>query len=106
MCSYIFRGGVLTMRIKTFVYPHPINVFVIKRLGMSVEEFCELPNYKQGTVSSWVTRNRTVRTIPCDFLYCLSLSAGLSMDRVYQDLLILEEDYLKSIDPKKKKDRI
>ena len=29
------------MRIKTFVYPHPINVFVIKRLGMSVEEFYE-----------------------------------------------------------------
>ena len=25
------------------------------------------------------------------------------MDRVYQDLLILEEDYLKCIDPKKRK---
>lgn len=94
------------MRIKTFVYPHSINVFIIKHLGMSVEEFCELHNYKQGTVSSWVTRNRTVRTIPCDFLYCLSLSAGLSMDKVYEQLLLLEEEFQKSMVPKKKKEKI
>ncbi|MDT2297838.1 type III secretion system protein PrgN [Enterococcus faecium] len=94
------------MAINTFVYPHPINVFIIGQLGMSVEEFCELHNYKQGTVASWVTRNRTVRTVPCDFLYCLSLSASKSMDCVYEELLVLEENFLKSLSPKKRKEHI
>lgn len=94
------------MSVKTYVYPHPINAFVIGQLGISVEEFCELHGYKQGTVSSWVTRNRSVKAIPCDFLYCLSLSGNVSMDKVYHELLILEEDFLRSIDPKRKKKKI
>ena len=94
------------MKVNTFVYPHPVNVFIIRQLGMTVDEFCELHNFKQGTVASWVTRNRTVRTIPCDFLYCLSLSSGITMDRVYQDLLLLEDEFLKSINPKKRKKKI
>ena len=81
----------LTMSINTFVYPYPINVFIISRLGMTVEQFCELHGYKQSTVASWVTRNRAVKTLPCDFLYCLSLSSGWSMDGVYRHLLVLEE---------------
>ncbi|EGO9032051.1 type III secretion system protein PrgN, partial [Enterococcus faecalis] len=38
---------------KTFVYPHPINAYIIKQLGITVEEFCELHAFSQGTVSSW-----------------------------------------------------
>ncbi|EGP4902735.1 type III secretion system protein PrgN [Enterococcus faecalis] len=94
------------MSINTFVYPYPINVFIISRLGMTVEQFCELHGYKQSTVASWVTRNRTVKTLPCDFLYCLSLSSGWSMDGVYRHLLVLEEKFLKSMDPKKKKEQV
>ena len=91
------------MSINTFVYPYPINVFIISRLGMTVEQFCELHGYKQSTVASWVTRNRSVKAIPCDFLYSLSLAASLPMDHVYKDLLQLEEQFLLSIDPKKEK---
>lgn len=91
------------MSVKTYVYPHPINAFVIGRLGISVEEFCELHGYKQGTVSSWVTRNRSIKAIPCDFLYSLSLAASLPMDYVYKELLQLEEQFLLSIDPKREK---
>ena len=65
------------MSINTFVYPYPINVFIISRLGMTVEQFCELHGYKQSTVASWVTRNRTVKTLPCDFCIVLVfLQAG------------------------------
>lgn len=94
------------MKLNTFVYPHPVNVFIIRQLGITVEQFCELHGYKQGTVASWVTRNRTVKTLPCDFLYCLSLSSGWAMDDVYRHLLVLEERFLKSIDPKKKKEQV
>lgn len=72
----------------------------------AVEQFCELHGYKQSTVASWVTRNRAVKTLPCDFLYCLSLSSGWSMDGVYRHLLVLEEKFLKSMDPKKKKEQV
>lgn len=91
------------MSVNTYVYPHPVSVFVIRRLGMTIDEFCELHSYKQSTVASWVTRSRTVKTLPCDFLYCLSLSSGNSMDKVYQELLLLEDDFLRSIHPKRKK---
>ncbi|NQE03542.1 type III secretion system protein PrgN [Enterococcus gallinarum] len=94
------------MSVNTFVYPYPINVFVIRQLGMSVEEFCELHDYKQSTVATWSYRNRPVSLLPCDFLYCLSLSSGWSMDKVYKELLVLEEIYLESLDPKKEKKSI
>ncbi len=38
------------MSINTFVYPYPINVFIISQLGLTVEQFCELHGYKQSTV--------------------------------------------------------
>lgn len=99
-------GGLPSMSVNTFVYPYPVSVFIIKQLGMSVEEFCELHDYKQSTVATWSYRNRPVGLLPCDFLYCLSLSAGWSMDRVYRELLVLEEVYQESLDPKKEKKSI
>ena len=92
------------MSVNTFVYPYPVTVFVIRQLGMTVEEFCELHTYKQSTVATWAYRNRPVGALPCDFLYCLSLSAGKSMDKVYQELLELEEYFIRGLDPKKKKE--
>lgn len=68
---------------KTFVYPHPINTYIIKQLGITVEEFCELHNLSQGTISSWITRNKKIDTLPVSFIYSLSLSASKSMDQVY-----------------------
>lgn len=94
------------MSVNTFVYPYPVTVFVVQQLGMSVEEFCELHDYKQSTVATWSYRNRPVELLPCDFLYCLSLSSGWSMDKVYKELLMLEDKYSESLDPKKEKKSI
>ena len=79
---------------KTFVYPHPINAYIIKHLGLTVEQFCELHAFSQGTVSSWITRNKKIETLPISFIYSLSLSASKTMDQVYSDLLKLQDDYL------------
>lgn len=82
-----------TMTKNNFVYPHPINTFIIKQLGLTVEQFCELHSIPQGTISSWITRNRKIDTLPISFLFALSLSASKSMDRIYSELLSLQEDY-------------
>ena len=79
---------------KTSVYPHPINAYIIKYLGITVEEFCELHAFSQGTVSSWIARNKKIETLPISFIYSLSLSASKTMDQVYSDLLKLQDDYL------------
>lgn len=100
------KEDLLTMSVNTYVYPYPINVFIIGGLGMTVEQFCEIHDYRQSTVASWVTRNRSVATLPCDFLYCLSLSSGQSMGSVYDELLALEDKFLKGLNPKKKKENI
>ncbi|MEJ4258504.1 type III secretion system protein PrgN, partial [Enterococcus faecium] len=74
------------MVIKKYVYSHPINVFIIGKLGLSVEVFCELYGFKQGTLSSWITREREVADLPISFLYALSLASGGNMNEVYDCL--------------------
>jgi len=61
---------------------------------MPVETFCALYGFKQGTVSSWITRNKTVDSLPVTFIYCLGLASSKPMDFVYQKLLDYEEPYL------------
>ncbi|MEI1233318.1 type III secretion system protein PrgN [Enterococcus mundtii] len=77
----------------TFVYSHPINVFIIKYLSVTVDQFCESYGYSQGTVASWITRNRRVESLPVGFIYDLGLAASLNMSDVYEKLLILENEY-------------
>lgn len=91
---------------KNYVYSHPVNVFIIGVLGMSVEVFCEQYNFKSGTLSSWVTRNRAVADLPVSFVYSLSLASSSTMDQVYSKLLLFEEEhhnFMKKNMPKKKK---
>ncbi|WP_142425270.1 type III secretion system protein PrgN [Enterococcus casseliflavus] len=83
------------MKVNTFVYTHPINMYVIQHIAMPVETFCDLYGFKQGTVSSWITRNKTVDSLPVNFIYCLGLASSKPMDFVYQKLLDYEEPYLK-----------
>ncbi|HBA0727080.1 TPA: type III secretion system protein PrgN, partial [Enterococcus faecium] len=71
------------MSVKKYVYSHPINVFIIGKLGLSVEVFCELYGFKQGTLSSWITRDREIDDFPVSFLYALSLASGENMNEVY-----------------------
>jgi uncharacterized membrane protein YheB (UPF0754 family) len=81
------------MSINTFVYPHPINAFIIQQLGVTVDQFCELHGFVQSTVAMWIARNRRVENLPGNFIYCLSLSANRSMDFVYAELLKFQEEY-------------
>lgn len=90
------------MSTNNFVYPHPINVFVIKQIGVTVDQFCEMYGYAQPTVASWVTRNRKVGSLPVDFIYSLSLAAGIDMDKVYDNLLLLESEYEIHLSEKKR----
>lgn len=87
------KVGLRTMSINTFVYSHPINVYIIKYLGVTVEQFCELYDYPQGTVASWITRQRRIKSLPASFIYDLSLASSLNMSDIYEKLLSLEEEY-------------
>ncbi|HFJ6252866.1 TPA: type III secretion system protein PrgN, partial [Enterococcus faecium] len=64
-----------------------------KNLGITVEQFCELYAYSQGTVASWITRQRRIKSLPASFVYDLSLASSMNMTDVYEKLLILENEY-------------
>ncbi|MGO2083146.1 type III secretion system protein PrgN [Vagococcus sp.] len=81
------------MSTNTFVYPHPINTFIIRSIGLTVNEFCELFDYPQSTVATWISRERKVKSLPVSFIYSLSLATSKSMDWVYSELLSLEIEY-------------
>ncbi|EGO8900070.1 type III secretion system protein PrgN [Enterococcus faecalis] len=89
-----------------FVYPHPLNTYIIKQLGIPVEEFCELHSFSQGTISSWITRNKKIETLPVSFIYSLSLSASKTMDQVYSELLKLQDDYLLHLEHHKRTKKV
>ena len=81
------------MTTNTFVYPHPINTFIIQQLNYTVQEFCEQFQYPQSTVATWVSRERRIESLPVSFIYSLSLATSKSMDWVYHELLKLQEEY-------------
>ncbi|MBO0430849.1 type III secretion system protein PrgN [Enterococcus sp. DIV0660C] len=91
------------MKLNTYVYPHPVNYFIIETLGMTVEQFAELHNLKQSTIASWVTREKSVESLPASFIYSLSLSAGKDMSAVYNDLLDIQTKKWTSIQGKQRK---
>ncbi|EQB4897766.1 type III secretion system protein PrgN [Enterococcus faecalis] len=70
-----------------------MNTYIIKQLGVTVEEFCELHDLSQETISSWITRNKKIETLPISFIYSLYLSASKTIDQIYSDLLKLQDDY-------------
>lgn len=41
-CDNNLDRGLPSMYVDTFVYPYPVNVFVIGQLEITVEYFCEL----------------------------------------------------------------
>lgn len=84
------------------VYPHPINVFVFKFVGTTVEQFCDSYGYSQSTVATWVTRERKVELLPSHFVNALSLASSKSMDEVYVILLDLQEEYMNHIEENKR----
>lgn len=93
------------MSINTFVYSHPTNVYIIKYLGITVEQFCELYAYPQGTVASWITRQRRIKSLPASFIYDLSLASSMNMTDVYEKLLVLENEYNQFTSKQNKKEK-
>ena len=81
---------------KKYVYPHPINVFLIGDLDISIVRFCELTGFKQSTLSSWISRNRAVGHLPVDFLLALQLVSNMSMEEIIDRLLNIEAKYFKN----------
>ena len=81
---------------KKYVYPHPINVFLIGDLDMSIVRFCELTGFKQSTLSSWISRNRPVGQLPVDFILALHLVSNQSLENIINRLLQIEAQYFKN----------
>jgi len=93
------------MTINTYVYPHPINVFVIRDLGVSLDRLCEMYGFKQSTVASWIHRDRRIESLPVSFIHSLSLASSRSMNTVYSRLLALQDEYDKQLEKNKKKEK-
>ncbi|EMW6449601.1 type III secretion system protein PrgN [Enterococcus faecium] len=70
-----------------------LTPYIIEHLGITVEQFCELYDYAQGTIESWITRQRRIKNLPALFIYDLILGSSTNMSDVYEELLVLENEY-------------
>lgn len=65
------------------------------------------PFWTVDTFASWVTREKSVESLPAAFIYSLSLSSGKNMSEVYNDLLDIQTQKWHSIQGKhRKKERL
>ena len=53
-------------------------------------QFAEPDNMKPSTIASWVTGEKSVKSLPAVFIYSLSLSTGKDMSEIYNDLLAIQ----------------
>lgn len=72
---------------------HPINTFITQHLGITVDEFSSFTGFPQSTVASWSARNRRVETLPINFYDAIAVISKQSIDRVYKDLIKLQDEY-------------
>lgn len=73
---------------------HPIFTFLRDELKMNLSEFSVVTGIPQSTVSTWIERERTIETLPMYFFVGLANLGNLSLDQVYNALIVLESEYV------------
>lgn len=76
-----------------FEIMHPINAYIKKYIGLTVDAFANQTGFPQSTLATWVSRKRPVHKLPVNFIFMLSQYKKSSMDEVYQQLLNLQLEY-------------
>lgn len=81
------------MSFSAYVDSYPITAYIVGHLGLSVSDFCRRYEFDPTIVSGWQTANRSVFSLPADFVECLAITSDKTTDQVRCILRLLEKQH-------------
>ncbi|MER5313020.1 MULTISPECIES: hypothetical protein [Bacillati] len=81
------------MPFSAYVDSYPITAYIVGHLGLSVSDFCRRYEFDPMIVKGWQTANRSVFSLPADFVECLAIASDKTADQVRCILRLLETQH-------------
>ncbi|EGO8793949.1 hypothetical protein D9Y93_13525 [Enterococcus faecalis] len=81
------------MPFSAYVDSYPITAYIVGHLGLSVSDFCRRYEFDPTIVSGWQTANRSVFSLPADFVECLAIASDKTADLIRCILRLLEKQH-------------
>ncbi|WP_429960988.1 hypothetical protein [Enterococcus sp. AZ012] len=81
------------MSLSPYVASYPIHAYIVGHLGLSVGDFCRQYEFDPTIVTGWQTTNRSVFSLPADFVECLAIASNKTADQVRCILRLLEKQH-------------
>ncbi|MFQ6984811.1 MAG: hypothetical protein ACLRSM_13610 [Enterococcus faecium] len=81
------------MTFSAYVDSYPITAYIVGHLGLSVSDFCRRYEFDPTIVKGWQTANRSVFSLPADFVECLAIASDKTADQVRCILRLLETQH-------------
>lgn len=82
-----------TMSFSPYVTSYPIDAYIVGHIGLSVADFCRRYEFDPTIVTDWQTANRSVFSLPADFVECLAIASNKPADQVRCILRLLEKQH-------------
>lgn len=81
------------MSFSAYVDSYPVTAYIVGHLGLSVGDFCRQYEFDPTIVTGWQTANRSVFSLPADFVECLAITSDKTADQVRCILRLLEKQH-------------
>ncbi|QQU21377.1 hypothetical protein I6I78_16785 (plasmid) [Enterococcus casseliflavus] len=81
------------MSFSAYVDSYPVTAYIVGHLGLSVGDFCRRYEFDPTIVSGWQTANRSVFSLPADFVECLAIASDKTAEQVRCILRLLEKQH-------------
>ena len=70
------------MSFSAYVDSYPVTAYIVGHLGLSVGDFCRRYEFDPTIVTGWQTANRSVFSLPADFVECLAIASDKTAEQV------------------------
>ncbi|MGQ4068294.1 hypothetical protein ACSQ34_11270 [Enterococcus mundtii] len=81
------------MSFSPYVTSYPLDAYIVGHLGVSVSDFCRRYEFDPTIVMGWQTANRSVFSLPANFMECLAIASDKTADQVRCILRLLETQH-------------
>ena len=81
------------MSFSAYVDSYPVTAYIVGHLGLSVGDFCRRYEFDPTIVTGWQTANRSVFSLPADFVECLAIASDKTAEQVRCILRLLEKQH-------------
>lgn len=82
------------MSFSHYVISYPIHAYIVGYLGLSLVDFCRQYEFDPTIVNDWQIANRSIASVPVDFVECLAIASNKTAVQVRCILRLLEKQHV------------